>query len=53
MYITGAKCEYHYSNIFGDILNFVIHYSHFAMFVKSPIFNNNSNISGMKEGIPK
>ena len=53
MYITGAKFEYNYSNIFRDILNFVIHYSHFAMFVTSPIFNENSNISGTKEGIPK
>ena len=28
MYITGAKFEYHYCNIVGDILKFVIHYSH-------------------------
>ena len=28
MYITSAKIEYHYSNNLGDILNFVIHYSH-------------------------
>ena len=26
VYINGAKFEYHYSNIFGDILNFVIYY---------------------------
>ena len=28
MYIIGAKFEQHPSNIFGDILNFVIYYSH-------------------------
>ena len=28
MYITGAKFDYHYSNIFRDVLNFGIYYSH-------------------------
>ena len=28
MYITGAKFECHYSNIFGNIFNFVFYYSH-------------------------
>ena len=32
IYITGAKFEYHHSNVFGDILNLVIHYSHLQCF---------------------
>ena len=28
MWITAAKFEERLSNVFGDILNFVIHYSH-------------------------
>ena len=28
MQITGAKFEHYLSNIFGDILNFMIYYSH-------------------------
>ena len=50
MYITGAKFEDHYSNIF----DFVIYYSNLYSLWRHQFLNKNLNyISEMREDIPK